>query len=189
MWVILGLGNPDKKYERTRHNLGFMTADELAARAGAGFFEDKRLFLAAEIQIAGEKTVLVKPLTYMNRSGLALRALLYEKAFRPEESLIVVHDDIDMEEGRLRIRKGGASGGHRGIESIHAETGIRDFIRIKIGAGREPGVEPEEYVLKKIPKARMELFAKAVGSAADAAECIIKEGLPAAMNRFNRKPA
>jgi PTH1 family peptidyl-tRNA hydrolase len=187
--VILGLGNPDKKYERTRHNLGFMTVDELARRLGAEF-ENKRLFLSSETRIDGKKALLIKPLTYMNRSGLVLKALLYDRGFfSPEESLVVVQDDIDMEEGRLRIRKGGASGGHRGIESIHAETGIKDFIRIKVGAGREPGLEPEKYVLKKIPKAGMPLIMESVRRAADAVECVIKEGLPAAMNRFNRKPA
>jgi PTH1 family peptidyl-tRNA hydrolase len=188
LWAVVGLGNPEAKYLKTRHNLGFMVVDELAARHGGQFGGRHRHFVSASVEVGGQRAILVKPITYMNRSGLALREFLYGRPDFPPERLIVVQDDIDMETGRLKIRKGGSSGGHRGIESIIAETGLRDFIRVKIGIGRDPEMPPEKYVLTKFSKAERPLIEEAVFLAADAVEALITEGLAAAMNRFNRKP-
>lgn len=183
MWAIIGLGNPGKRYSHTRHNAGFMVIEE----SWTPFtLKEYPLYLAARGSIGGEEVLLIEPLTFMNNSGLAVRELM-RKHNIPPERLIVIHDDIDMETGRLKIRKGGSSGGHRGIESVIAETGARDFIRIKIGIGRDEDMEPEEYVLRKFKKEEKPVIEETVETAVEAVAFILKEGLQPAMNRYNRK--
>ncbi len=163
-----------------------MVLDELASRHRAEFAGKKRHYASARMEVDGRGVLLLKPLTYMNRSGLAIKDLLYEKDIPPER-LIVVQDDMDMDPARIKIRKGGSSGGHRGIESIIMETGMVDFIRLKIGIGRNPVIPPERYVLMRFDKEELPRFERAISAAADAVRVIITEGLQKAMNAYNNK--
>jgi PTH1 family peptidyl-tRNA hydrolase len=163
-----------------------MVLDELAEKFKAGPVRGYKHSAAAKMEIEGYPVLLLKPLTYMNRSGAAVRELLSKKNIQPEK-IIIVHDDIDMETGRLKVRRGGSSGGHRGVESIIVETGRDDFIRVKIGVGRDPFLDPEKYVLGKFKKDEEPVMKEAIQKAALAVECIITEGITCAMNRFNKK--
>ncbi len=146
MWLVAGLGNPGRKYSMTRHNLGFMVIDEIARRWNIRLI-DKGLYEIGEKDVDGTKVVLLKPLTYMNRSGIAIKEVC-ERYGLPSERLIVIHDDIDMETGKLRLRHRGSSGGHRGVQSIIDAIG-EDFKRIKIGVGRDKSIPTDEYVLMR----------------------------------------
>ncbi len=187
MWAVAGLGNPERRHLKTRHNAGFMVVDELAERLGAGWRLSSGKELAeAQARIDGQDVLLVKPLTYMNLSGAAVRRVLREKNIAPR-NLIVVQDDLDLETARIRIRKSGSAGGHKGVDSVIRQTGTRDFIRVKIGIGREPSKPAEVYVLEKFSKDEVPLIAEAVSTAAQAVVDIITEGVEAAMNRFNKR--
>ncbi len=183
MWIVAGLGNPGRRYAKTRHNLGFMVVDEIAERHGIELRE-KNLYLTGKGSIEDKDVVLVEPLTFMNRSGLAVKDAMRRNNAEPG-TLVIIHDDIDMETGRLKIRKRGSSGGHRGIGSVIESIGTTEFIRVKIGVGREEGVAAEDYVLGKFRKDEVPLIKDAVGRAADAVAVIIKDGAGKAMNRFN----
>ncbi len=183
MWAVVGLGNPGRRYAKTRHNLGFMVIDEIAERHGIELRE-RDLYLIGKGSIEETDVVLVEPLTFMNRSGGPVRDVMRRHNVQPE-TLVVVHDDIDMETGRVKIRKKGSSGGHRGIESVIESTGTTEFIRVKIGIGREEGVAAEDYVLGKFRRDEVPLIKEAVAMAADAVALIIKAGVGKAMNRFN----
>ena len=188
MWAVAGLGNPGRRYLKTRHNAGFMAVEALAGRLGAHW---RPVIAGGDVSTAravidGTEVLLIKPLAYMNSSGIALNRILQRKKI-PPQNLIVIHDDIDMETARLRIRKGGSSGGHKGIESIIRETGSRDFIRVKIGVGRHPDKPADVYVLERFASGEMQLISEALDLAAQAAIDIITEGPDAAMNRFNRR--
>lgn len=190
MWIIAGLGNPGAKYAPTRHNVGFRVVDHLAAAHGIPF-EEKELYYTGKGSIEGRRVVLLKPLTYMNRSGLAVKRALKRAAYGAEdlsETLIVVHDDLDLETGVLKIRKNGSSGGHRGIESIIQETGTREFIRVKIGIGRDRELPVETYVLRPFRGDEFPVVKDAIIRASDAVAAIIKDGVETAMNRYNRAP-
>ena len=183
MWAVAGLGNPGRKYENTRHNLGFMAIDEMAGRMGALLRErgDHAFF---EGFIGDEKIIFMKPLTFMNLSGRAVSGVLsYYRC--PVGHLIVIHDDLDIEPGRMKISMGGGSGGHRGIESVIASTGSRDFLRIRIGIGRPGHGNVEGYVLGTLSGEERELVMPVVGRAAEAVETIISEGYQKAMSIFN----
>jgi PTH1 family peptidyl-tRNA hydrolase len=171
--VIVGLGNPGRYYERTRHNAGYLVADELARRHG-GSWRRKRKAEAAPLSLGLESVTLLKPTTFMNNSGSAL-------ADYRTEDLIVVHDDLDLEAGTIRVKVGGGAGGHNGLRSIIQNKG-NDFVRVRIGIGRPPaGVTVTDYVLS-----RMESVVKdAIPTAADAVEFVIEHSPEAAMNRFN----
>lgn len=183
MWAIVGLGNFPKKYRGTRHNVGFMAVEEIASRHSLKFSE-RELYLVTKGSVGDEEAVLAEPLTYMNRSGAAVIKLMQRFGVVPE-NLIVIHDDIDMSPGRLKIRIGGSSGGHRGVDSIIERIATKDFIRVKIGIGRDPEMLPEDYVLKKFAKDEQPVIKEAVIRAADAVETILSESLETAMNRFN----
>lgn len=184
-WAVVGLGNPGQKYSKSRHNVGFMVADEVALRHGIALAAE-RLCGIGRGSVGGREVVLVEPWTFMNRSGLAVAGVLGRFGIAPE-NLIVLHDDLDMETGRLKIRKGGSSGGHKGVESIIATLGTGDFIRVKIGIGRDPAMPSEDYVLRKFKRAEAPLIKEAVCAAADAVESLLSEGLSAAMNTYNKK--
>lgn len=186
MWAVAGLGNPEDRYLKTRHNLGFMVLDRLAEDYQGRSYGKYKHSAAAKIDIEGREAILFKPLTYMNRSGGAVREILAKKNIPPEK-LIVVQDDIDMETGRIKIRRGGSSGGHKGIESIILELGTADFIRVKVGIGRGPFLEAEKYVLQKFKKEEIPIVNEAISNAARAVAVIITEGIGKAMNRFNKK--
>jgi PTH1 family peptidyl-tRNA hydrolase len=177
------LGNPGQRYARTRHNAGFLALEELAARHRFTF-KDRELYRIAKGSIGDQIVILLEPLTFMNRSGLAVREALRKHNAAPE-TLIVFQDDIDMETGKLRIRKKGSSGGHKGIESLIQEVGTKDFVRIKIGVGRDPLIPVEAFVLSKFRKDETPAVNEALQRAADAAEMIIASGVETAMNRCN----
>lgn len=188
MWLIVGLGNPGPDYENTRHNLGFMVVDELAQRLQPGEWGrryDAR-YLATWLQ--GKEVVLVEPLTFMNNSGGPVRAWLQALGL-PTSRLIVIHDDLDLPRGRLKVVAGGGHGGHRGVRSIQEELQASDFIRVKLGIGHPGrGVDPTGYVLAPFGEDEKETAMEVVKRGADAVEVIVADGIEVAQNRFNRRP-
>lgn len=194
MKIIVGLGNPGSRYRLNRHNIGFHCIDYIAGKYAIPV--KKRLCKSETGQdsIAGCDTVLAKPMTYVNLSGEAVARLLDKFNAKPGD-LVVIHDDLDLPTGRIRLRLGGKSGGHRGIKSIIDSIGSPDFNRVRIGVSRPDntgsrhGDEDDivDYVLGDFPPEEEDTIKTAVASVADAVECLITEGLEAAMNRFNRR--
>jgi PTH1 family peptidyl-tRNA hydrolase len=190
--LVVGLGNPGREYVGTRHNIGFEVLDRLAAKRG-GSFKQKSRFAAevAEVSLEdGGKLVLAKPQTFMNRSGVAVAALVQWLKVLPSDLLVVV-DDADLPLGQLRLRQAGGSGGHNGLYSIiEALGGNEEFARVRVGIGRRSpaGEDITGHVLGRFAAAEREVAAAAANEAVEAVECCLKEGLTAAMNRFNRKP-
>jgi peptidyl-tRNA hydrolase, PTH1 family len=183
LWLIAGLGNPGSRYEKTRHNAGFLALEEFL-RSQETEFKEKEDYRIGKGSLGDEKIILLEPLTFMNRSGVAVRKIMQKFNIAPE-NLIVIHDDLDLETGRLKIRKKGSSGGHKGIESIIQNIGTREFIRIKIGIGRDPLVPAEKYVLSKFRKDETQLIRAAAEKAVESVHTIIKDGVEKAMNKFN----
>lgn len=183
MWLVVGLGNPGAGYSKTRHNLGFAVISRIADEYRFEL-KQKENYIIGKGSIEGNNVALIEPLTFMNRSGLAVRDVMRRNGIQPSE-LIVIHDDIDMETGKLKIRKDGSSGGHKGVESIIQDIGVKEFIRVKIGVGREEGVPIEDYVLGKFKKEELPLIKEAVSMAAEAVTAILKTGVEKAMNSFN----
>jgi PTH1 family peptidyl-tRNA hydrolase len=182
--LVAGLGNPGREYERTRHNVGWLVADELARRHG-GSFRSKFSGRLAEARLADLRLALLKPETYMNESGRSVGAAArFYKA--PPERTLLVHDDVDLEEGRLQARLGGGLAGHNGLRSIAQHLGTNDFLRLRIGVGRPGRGDPRsvaDYVLSPFdPHVDVD---ELVTRAADAVEVLAAEGLPAAQQRFN----
>jgi peptidyl-tRNA hydrolase, PTH1 family len=182
--LVAGLGNPGRGYERTRHNLGWLVADELARRHG-GSFRSKFSGRLAEVRVDGNRMALLKPETYMNESGRSLAAATRFFKVDPEE-LLVVHDDVDLEPGRLQARRGGGLAGHNGLRSIAQALGTQDFLRLRIGVGR-PGRgdrrSVSDYVLSPFePDEDVEVL---VERSADAVEMLVRDGLEMAQTRFN----
>lgn len=183
MLLIVGLGNPGKEYERTRHNAGFMLVDLLAGEAGIKF-DKKGKGLWGKGSFAGEEVVLLKPQTFMNLSGEAVsEASAFYKI--PATSMIVAYDDCDLPLGRLRVRKDGGSGGHRGVNSIIASAGSRDFPRVRLGVGRPPHGDTANYVLSPFAKEEMSALDEMLRRAIESLEVIITGGIDQAMNKFN----
>lgn len=175
MKIVIGLGNPEPKYLKTLHNLGFMTADVLADRLGASFTKKPKLkSLVAETSLAGEKVLIVKPLTYMNLSGEAVVAVRnFYKV--PEKDCLIIYDDLDLKIGTIRYRKNGSAGTHNGMRNIVAERGTSEYPRVRIGSEKEnPFIPIIDYVLSEIPKEHEEDYKKAIKKAADCAEDFIK---------------
>jgi len=183
MWVITGLGNPGRKYSRTRHNVGFMVIEEFAKRFEIDF-KAREAYRIGRGSIEGSVVLLLEPLLYMNRSGTVVRDVLRKFNVAPE-NLIVVYDDLDMEKGKLRIRKAGSSGGHKGVQSIIQNIGTRDFVRLKIGIGREEGMPAEEFVLRKFRRRDINVMKDTIQEAAEAIYSVVLEGVDKAMNKFN----
>ena len=189
--LVVGLGNPGKEYEGTRHNIGFAVLDRLAEKFGCSFRKKSRFSAMIAEAVAGEagKVVLAKPQTYMNRSGAAVNALLQWLKIEPAQLLVVV-DDADLPLGQIRLRLAGGSGGHNGLRSI-IETlgGNEEFARLRIGIGRSAplGADISGHVLGRFATAERELAGEAVAVAVEAMECCLREGLTEAMNQFNRK--
>jgi PTH1 family peptidyl-tRNA hydrolase len=183
IWIIAGLGNPGRKYTRTRHNVGFMVIEEVAERHRIAFTE-KKAYRSGRGSLSGQDVLLIEPLLYMNVSGPVVKGVLRKSNSRPR-NLIVVHDDLDMETGKLRIRKTGSSGGHKGVESIIQSISSKDFIRIKLGIGREAGMPVENFVLSKFKRDELSLIRDAIKQAADAVSLIITDGADKAMNEYN----
>lgn len=188
MYIIAGLGNPTKEYDKTRHNVGFSVIDVLADKYGIDVSEKKHRALCGRGVIEGQKVLLVKPQTFMNLSGESLRAVMdYYKA-SPQEDLIVIYDDISLEPGQLRIRLKGSAGGHNGIKNIIAQLGTQEFARIKVGVGaKPPRMDLADYVLSRFSAGEKEQMDKAFQEAAEAAAAMMTDGAERAMNHYNTK--
>ena len=186
MKLIVGLGNPGRKYAPTRHNVGFAVLDELARRAGADF--RKPLWAkasTAKAQVGGQNVLLAKPATYMNLSGAAVAALARKRGLPPQD-VVVVLDDAELPVGRLRIRARGSAGGHNGLKSIVQCLGSEEFIRVRVGIGRSGGAQDlTDHVLGSFSAAEQAALAPVIPLAAEAVECILAAGVEQAMNRYN----
>jgi PTH1 family peptidyl-tRNA hydrolase len=186
-FIVAGLGNPGKKYDRTRHNAGFLAVDELGTRLGIALTQERHQSLVGRGRIEADEIVLAKPQTFMNLSGTAVSSLLRDGYLTPE-SLIVVHDELDLPVGTVRVKKGGGHGGHNGLRSLIEQLGTGDFSRVRIGIGRpEPGRDTADYVLAPFPAGERAVVAEAVQNAANAVLLIVSEGMTRAMNQFNQK--
>lgn len=185
-WLIVGLGNPGKQYERTRHNCGFRAIDLLAQSLGCKIDKGKFQGLYGQVTYQGKKLFLLKPQTFMNLSG---RSVLQLSAYYsiPPQRIIVLFDDISLEPGRLRIRADGSAGGHNGIKSIIQELGSQEFPRVKIGVGAKPHPEQDlaDWVLSTFSAGEEKALSAALEQAASAALCIMEHGIPETANRFN----
>jgi PTH1 family peptidyl-tRNA hydrolase len=183
-WLVIGLGNPGREYERSRHNVGFQVIDELARRHGARVTDRAAKSLTGRVRVDDRELVLAKPQTMMNLSGLAAKALAAKYGV-PLERTLVIHDEFDLPFARLRIRKGGSSAGNHGLDSVIASFGSKDFIRFRVGIGRPPG-NGVDYVLSPFTAAERDQLPDVVGRVADAVLFTIEHGLERAMTEFNR---
>ncbi len=184
MWIVVGLGNPGTIYSETRHNIGYRVIHLLSNRFNIKLKKDM-LYIAGEGLIEGIGVLLIKPLTFMNRSGYAIKNLM-ANAEEINNKLIVVHDDIDLDTGVIRIKKKGSSGGHRGVDSIIQQLSTDDFIRVKVGIGRRSDISIENYVLDKFTTDEENIINNAILDASSAVIKIITHGVETAMNEFNR---
>ncbi len=190
-WVVAGLGNPGDEYARSRHNAGFMTIDRIAKKNGVALSKRKFKGLIADVTIAGRPAILVKPQTFYNLSGECVADLLGYFKISPSR-LIVVHDELDIEAGRLLIKQGGGDAGNRGVGSIAEALGATDFIRVRIGIGRpsDPGEDKEgnkDYLLRPMTSAERQTLEANLDRAASAVEALAESGLERAMNRYNQR--
>ncbi|MBR6696717.1 MAG: aminoacyl-tRNA hydrolase [Lachnospiraceae bacterium] len=185
MYIIAGLGNPTKEYDKTRHNIGFDVIDALADEYGIRVDSKKHKALVGSGTIAGQKVVLAKPQTFMNLSGESLRALVdFYKV--PIENVLIIYDDISLDVGRLRIRAKGSAGGHNGIKSIIAHLGSESFPRLKFGVGDKPtGYDLAAYVLGRFSKSERLIVEDGIATAKKAVVTILEQGINAAMNSYN----
>ncbi len=188
MYIIVGLGNPEKKYDGTRHNIGFRTIDALAEQYNITFQDKKHKGMCGVGVIEGVKVMLIKPLTYMNRSGECVAEAVNYYKLDPEEDLLIIYDDISLAPGNIRIRKKGSAGGHNGIKSIIAQTGTQNFNRVKVGVGEKPkGWDLADYVMGHF-SADDEVYMKAaIADAVEATRMIIGGQIDQAMNNYNGK--
>lgn len=187
MKVIVGLGNPGKKYENTRHNVGFAAIDYIAEKEGININTGKHKALVGTGYIDGVKVLLVKPQTFMNLSGESLRPIMDFYKLEPEDFL-VIFDDIDLDVGRIRVRRKGSAGGHNGMKSIISHLGSMEFPRIKIGVGAKPaGYDLADYVLGHFTRADQEILEERFEDVYDAAKLIVGDDITEAMNRHNKK--
>jgi PTH1 family peptidyl-tRNA hydrolase len=188
-YLLVGLGNPGEEYARTRHNVGFRCLSVLAARHRLFFRQKHAQARLAVGEIAGRNVVLARPYTYMNRSGAAVAGLLAWLKL-PLEQLLVIYDDLDLPLGTIRLRPRGSAGGHRGLRSIIEALESEQFARLRVGIGRppDPSQDPVDYVLSPFTPEEETTLARVLERAADAVECFLKEGIEAAMARFNRPP-
>ena len=188
MFVIVGLGNPDKKYELTRHNIGFDVIDALADKYNISVKEKKHKALVGSGVIEGMKVLLVKPLTYMNLSGQSVAEVMNFYKLDPEEDMIIAYDDISLAPGNIRIRKKGSAGGHNGIKSIIAHIGTQNFKRIKVGVGEKPqGWDLADHVLGHFSESDRKDVEFAIADAVKAAGLIVMDDIDQAMNEYNKK--
>ncbi len=182
---MAGLGNPGEKYRRTRHNIGFLVIDVLAARGDARAAREEADAWVADADIADETVLLVKPLSFMNRSGVPIERLLSKNQLAPSD-LVVVVDDVALEIGTLRIRERGTHGGHNGLRSVIDLLGTDDFPRVRVGIRKgEPPEDLPAFVLADFPPEDVLVVQEVVGWAADAVACLLREGAEEAMNRYN----
>lgn len=183
--IVVGLGNPGPQYAGNRHNIGFLVADELAARVGGKFKAHKSGADVLEGRLAGTRVVLAKPRSYMNLSGGAVvgTARFYKA---PQENLIVIHDELDLPFGTVRLKLGGGENGHNGLRSITKSLGSKEYHRVRFGIGRPPGrMDPADYVLRDFAAAERKELAFEIDRCADAVEALVAQGLEAAQNAFH----
>lgn len=186
MFIIVGLGNPSREYEDTRHNIGFKVIETLAEQERIPVLEKKHRALIGKGYIDGQKVILAKPLTYMNLSGECVRELVNYYKIDEKTELLVISDDISLPPGQLRLRKKGSAGGHNGLKNIIAHLGHEEFMRLKIGVGEKPeGWDLADYVLGHFSREEKKEMEKAADEAAKAVRTVLNEGIEAAMNRFN----
>lgn len=185
MKVIIGLGNPGKKYEDTRHNVGFMTIDKISDKWGIPVHQGKFRALVGEGRIESEKVLLMKPQTYMNLSGESVAEVLKFYKVTPDD-ILVIYDDLDLPTGQLRLREKGSAGGHNGIKSLIQHTGTQEFKRIKVGIGRpESGRNVSDYVLQPFAGSDQSQIEKAIDQASQASVMWTKDSFLKVMNHFN----
>jgi PTH1 family peptidyl-tRNA hydrolase len=184
-WIVVGLGNPGVEHARNRHNAGFMVVDLLADRVGAKFKAHKARADVVETHISGQRAVLAKPRSYMNTSGGPVSGLV--KFFKvPLDRLVVVHDELDLGFGTIRLKAGGGDNGHNGVKAVRASLGSGEFLRVRLGVGRPPGrQDPADWLLRDYPAGVREELGVQVERAADAVEVLLRDGLAAAQNKFN----
>lgn len=194
MKLIVGLGNPGNQYAHSRHNIGFMCVSRFAKTRDWGFEHKEGLARTAHGRIDGEEIVLARPQTFMNASGEAVKKLAIKYRVKPED-LIVIHDEMDLRLGIIRIRKGGGTAGHNGVESIIRELGTADFVRVRVGVGHPRDAGAEEpghvvgYVLGDFSEDEAEAIKKVINEVDQAIVTLLKDGLETAMNRFNKTNA
>ena len=187
MKLLVGLGNPGPDYARTRHNVGFLVADEVARLTGAGFTLRKFGAEVAEAVAGGERFWIVKPQTYMNHSGEAVGAAMRFWKLEPAD-LVVVHDDLELDSFRVQVKVGGGHGGHNGLKSVNAHVGSPDYARVRVGVGRPPAqVDPADWVLGRFPRSEDREVLDVVERGAAAARAVVVDGAAKAMNEFNRR--
>ena len=184
-WLVAGLGNPGLGYAGNRHNVGFMVADLLAGRIGAGFRRDRSRAQAATGQLAGLAVIVAKPMAFMNLTGPPLAALAgYYKI--PPDRIVVIHDDLDLLFGTIRLKHGGGDGGHNGLRSVTRALGTREYNRVRVGIGRPAGrQDPADYVLSNFGSAERTELPLVIELAADAVEALLRSGLAAAQNQIH----
>jgi peptidyl-tRNA hydrolase, PTH1 family len=184
-WLIAGLGNPGPQYAATRHNAGFMVADQLAGRIPASFRRDRGRAMVATGTLAGAPVTLGKPLSFMNLSGGAVAAL---RSFYkiPVERVVVIHDELDLEFGTVRLKTGGGDNGHNGLRSVTAALGSKDYHRVRVGIGRPPGrMDPADFVLRNFSAAERAELPGLLDTAADVVEVVLARGVTAAQNEYH----
>jgi PTH1 family peptidyl-tRNA hydrolase len=187
--IVVGLGNPGSRYELTRHNAGAMTIAELARRAEVTLGRHRSGCLAADIRLGGRRAVLARPTAFMNESGRQVRELLRYNGVDPD-ALVVVHDELDIPFGQVRVKSGGGTAGHNGLRSVASHLHTKDFGRVRIGISRPPGRrDPVDWVLDRFTASERAELPLVIERAADAVERIADVGLDAAMNAFNARPA
>jgi PTH1 family peptidyl-tRNA hydrolase len=182
--AVFGLGNPGERYEGTRHNVGFAVLDKVAADGGVRIARRRFRARVAETGAGADRVLLVKPQTFMNDSGHAVRLAVAWNKLGPEQ-ILVVCDDLDLPVGKIRVRRKGSSGGHKGLRSIADALGTPEFPRLRIGIGRPAGRDAVEYVLDRFAAAERDEIDAAVDRAVDAVRCWMQDGIEACMNRFN----
>lgn len=187
--LIVGLGNPGDQFDGTRHNVGAAVVAKLAERADARLKKTKARSLAAGVLMSGKRVVLAFPQTFMNNSGEAVRLLIRSYGIQEANHIVIVHDELDLDAGRLRLKEGGGLAGHNGLRSITQHIGTTEYIRLRIGIGRPPiSQEGSDYVLRRPGKQDREILDGAVEAAADAIELLAEVGIDAAMASVNQRP-
>jgi len=182
--LLVGLGNPEPRYEATRHNIGFMAVDRLVDRHGISLTQQKFHGRYGSGFVGSDKVTLLEPLTYMNVSGKSVQAARAFYDFDDEE-IVVVHDDLDLEPGVVRVKIGGGHGGHNGLRDIVAKTGTKDFVRLRLGIGRPEVGGVTDWVLSPFRADELDMLSEQLDVAADALEMIVRDGPVAAQNEFN----
>lgn len=192
-WLVVGLGNPEARYARNRHNVGHMVIDVLAGRTGSRLSRHRARARVAEARLGvlpggapGPRVVLATPTTYMNTSGGPVKALVQFYGIDPADRLLVVHDELDLPPHELRLKRGGGEGGHNGLRSISQALGTRDYARLRVGVGRPPGrQDPADFVLSDYPAREREVLAVTLEQAADAVESVVLRGFEPAQQHLH----